>query len=166
MSWLRDAVVAGGLLLVVALLAWVTGEPVVFPSLGPTAYVLAVAPDRETSQPRRVLGGHAIGVVAGFLAYHALAPGLTVPASLDPASLAGARLAASAVVSVTLTAGAMLATDLRHAPACATTLIVALGLLPTLRQAALIALAVAVLVGVHRGLRKAAPAQSSAAPAD
>ena len=153
-------------MLVVGLLAWLTGEPVVFPSLGPTAYVLAVAPDRASSQPRRVLGGHVVGVVAGYLAYHALAPGLTVPASLDPASLASARLAASAVVSVTLTAGAMLATDLRHAPACASTLIVALGLLPTLRQAGLIVVAVAVLVGVHLGLRKAVPAQSSAALAD
>jgi len=166
MSWEREALVAGGLLLVVGLLAWASGAPVVFPSLGPTAYVLAVAPDRATSQPRRVVGGHVIGVAAGFLAYHALAPGLSVPVSLAPASLAGARLAASAVVSVTLTAGAMLATDLRHAPACATTLIVSLGLLSTPRQAALDVVAVAVLVAVHDGLRKAIPAQSSAAPAD
>jgi len=165
-TWLRDGLVAGGLLLVVALLAWLTGEPVVFPSLGPTAYVLAVAPSRATSRPRRVVGGHVIGVVAGLVAYHALAPGLAVPVSLDPASVAGARLAASAVVSVTLTAGGMLLTDLRHAPACATTLIVSLGLLSTPRQGALIVLAVAVLVAVHVGLRKAVPAQSSAALAD
>ena len=166
MSWWRDAAVAGCLLLTLAVLAWLTGEPVVFPSLGPTAYALAVAPNRETARPRRVVGGHALGVVAGLLAYYTLAPGLGLPASFEPASVAGARLAASAVVSVVLTAGAMLVTDLRHAPACATTLIVSLGLLPTLRQGALIVLAVAVLVGVDAAVRNVAPAQSSAALAD
>jgi hypothetical protein len=166
MSWRRDAAVAGSNLFVIGVLAWLSGYPVVFPSLGPTAYVLAVAPGRETARPRRVVGGHALGVVAGLLAYHTLAAGLGVPTSLEPASVAGARLAASAVVSVVLTAGAMLVTDLRHAPACATTLIVSLGLLPTLRQGALIVLAVTVLVGVDAGVRKAAPVQSSAALAD
>jgi hypothetical protein len=43
----------------------------------------------------------------------------------------------------------MIATDTNHAPACATTLIVSLGLLSTPEQVATIAASVVVLVVVH-----------------
>lgn len=63
--------------------------------------------------------------------------------------LAGLRLAGGGVLATGLTAGGMLVTDLRHAPACATALIVSLGLLSTLADAAAILAAVGVLVAVH-----------------
>jgi hypothetical protein len=44
----------------------------------------------------------------------------------------------------------MIATDTNHAPACATTLIVSLGLLPTPTQVGIIVASVVVLVGIHR----------------
>jgi len=46
----------------------------------------------------------------------------------------------------------MLATDTEHAPACATTLIVSLGLLSTPIQAAIVVVSVVVLVAVHAGV--------------
>ena len=131
-------------------LAWVSGLPMLFPSLGPSAFVLALFQDSDATAPRRVIGGHAIGVVAGLLAYHLLAAGISMTAATDPGSIAGLRLAASGVLATTLTAAGMLATDTRHPPACATTLIVSLGLLSTLFEGALIVLAVVVLVGAHR----------------
>jgi CBS-domain-containing membrane protein len=123
--------------------------PALFPSLRPTAYLLAVASGDEESRPRRVIGGHAIGAVAGLLAYHVLAAGLVATASPAALSPVGARLAAAGVVSVALTTAGMLATDLRHAPACATTLIVSLGLLPTLSEGVLIVVSVVLLVAVR-----------------
>jgi hypothetical protein len=102
-----------------------------------------------------VLGGHAIGVLAGLLAYHALAAGLVATTPPPPLSTAGLRLAASAVVSVGLTTGGMLATDLRHAPACATTLIVSLGLLSELVQGGVIVAAVALLLATQAVLDRA-----------
>ena len=151
---MRDALLAtlraSGLLVVLGATAWATGLPFLFPSLGPSAYALAVSPSAATSQHRRVVGGHAIGVVAGLLAYHLLAPGL-VATQLPPAGSAAAlRLAASAVASVALTTLGMLATDHRHAPACATTLIVALGLLSTPVDGAIVVAAILLLVGVDR----------------
>ncbi|MFC7176196.1 HPP family protein [Halosegnis marinus] len=131
-----------------AAVAWATGRPFVFPSLGPSAYALAVNPDAATNTPRRVLGGHAIGVAAGFLAYHALAGGAVLTESLAPLSAAGAGLALSSLAAVALTTAGMLATDLRHAPACATTLIVALGLLATPVEAGIVVVAVLALVTV------------------
>lgn len=146
---IRQAAEAGSLVLVPGALAWLTGVPLIFPSLGPTAYVLATDPRSPACRPDRVIGGHAIGVAAGFVAFSLLDPGVAVTADLEPVSTTALALAASGVVATTLTAVGMLATGLVHAPACATTLIVSLGLLSTPAQAAAIVVAVVLLVAVH-----------------
>ena len=150
---IRTGFVAGVLLLVCGGAAWLTGLPALFPSLGPTAYVLVERPGAPESRPRRVLGGHTIGVVAGLVCYWVVAGSGTLTAPPPSGSLAGLRLAAAGVASVGLTSVGMLATDLRHAPACATTLIVSLGLLSTLRRGVLVIAAVAVLVAAHHAGR-------------
>ncbi len=128
--------------------AWLTGQPYLFPSLGPSAYAMAVSPSAATSQPQRVFGGHLFGVVGGFVAYHLLAPGLSVT-QLPPAmSIPSLQLAASALLALGLTSVSMLTTDLRHAPACATTLIVSLGLLTSVVEAGIILSAILVLAAV------------------
>ena len=142
---LRTSARVTALLVFLGAAAWGTGQPFLFPSLGPSAYALAVSPSAATSQPQRVFGGHLFGVAAGLVVYHLLAPGLSVT-QLPPAfSENGLRLAGSAVASLGLTSAAMLLSDLRHAPACATTLIVALGLLTTLGEAGIILAAVLAL---------------------
>ncbi|OVE83654.1 HPP family protein [Natronolimnobius baerhuensis] len=140
----------GVLISTTAALAWLSGLPLLFPSLGPSAFVLALFQDSDATAPRRVIGGHTIGVVAGLAAYLLFATGISMTGTTDPGSLEGLRLAASGVLATTLTAGGMLATDTRHPPACATTLIVSLGLLSTLLEGAIIILAVVVLVVTHR----------------
>jgi|GEM_PF-269005 len=140
------------LLVGLAFVAWASGLPYLFPSLGPSAYALAVSPSSATSRPERVFGGHLFGVAGGLVAYHLFAPGLAVT-TLPPAlTVETARLAASAVLSVGLTSLAMLATDLRHAPACATTLIVSLGLLSTPNEGLVILSAVLLLLVVDHVL--------------
>ncbi|ELY55545.1 HPP family protein [Natronolimnohabitans innermongolicus] len=140
----------GLLISTTAVMAWLSGLPLLFPSLGPSAFVLALFQDSDATAPRRVIGGHAIGVVAGLFAYHLLGAGITMTAVADPGSLEGLRLAASGVLATTLTAGGMLATGTRHPPACATTLIVSLGLLSTIREGVLIVGTVVVLVAAHQ----------------
>lgn len=149
---LRESATAGALVAVVGVLAVLTGRTFLFPSLGPSAFLLATNPTARTSQHRRVAGGHAIGVFAGLLAYHSFAAGTTVTAIPPALSTASVALAASGVVSVVLTTAGMVATDFRHAPACATTLIVSLGLLSSLTDAALIGAAILVLLATHRAL--------------
>ena len=138
-----DALHAAGLLAVAGALAWATGRPLVFPSLGPSAYLIAAGPERPSA--RALLGGHAVGILAGLLAYHGLADGAVITGALAAGDPTGAGLAASGVVSVGVTTFGMALTDTRHAPACATTLIVSLGLLPSVADAAVIAVGVAVL---------------------
>jgi len=74
---------------------------------------------------------------------------VTLTATPPAGSAAGLHLAASGICSVVLTSWGMIAADATHAPACATTLIVSLGLLPTPEQVGIIVASVVVLVAVH-----------------
>lgn len=140
----------GLLIAVVGVFAWVTGFPALFPSLGPSAFVLAMFPDGEASDPRRVVGSHALGVAAGLVAYHLFATGIVVTSQIEPVSITGFRLVVSSVGAIILTVTGMLYLGVRHPPACATTLIVALGLLSGVFQGALIVATVVVLVGIQQ----------------
>ncbi|KYH26462.1 HPP family protein [Halalkalicoccus paucihalophilus] len=140
---------AGFLFTVLGLVAWASGQPFVFPSLGPSAFILAFDRRGERTRTYRIVGSHLIGGVVGLVAYTLLANGVaitTTPAAFSPDGL---RLAASGVCSIILTSWGMIATDTNHAPACATTLIVSLGLLSTPLQVAIIVVSVVVLVETH-----------------
>lgn len=143
---------AGVLFTVLGSIAWVSGQPFIFPSLGPTAFILAFDRRGERTRMYRVVGSHAIGGVAGFVAHALLAAGVTITATQSPLSMAGLGLALSGVLSIVLTSWAMILTDTIHPPACATTLIVSLGLLSTPVQVAIIAVSVVVLSSFHAGV--------------
>jgi CBS domain-containing membrane protein len=134
-----------GLIAIAAMsvVALVTGEPFVFPSLGPTAFLLFYTPLLPASSPRNTLAGHAIGATAGYLALAAF--GLLH----DPPALASSVTAAragAAGLSLGLTSGAMVWAGVPHPPAGATTLIVSLGILREPEQLAVLMVAVALLV--------------------
>ena len=143
----RVGTMTGFLLALLGLIVWATGRPFIFPSLGPTAFALALAPNEHSM--RQVVGGHLCGVLAGLLAYHAAAPGLAITTTHVPLAGSGLRPAASGPRSVALTAGGMLLTRTVHAPACATTLIISLGLLSGVVEAAIIMVSVVLLYGAN-----------------
>jgi CBS domain-containing membrane protein len=128
---------------VMSLLAYVTGEPFIFPSLGPTAFLLFYTPLAPASCPRNTLGGHAIGAAAGYLGLVMF--GLTdAPPALATSVTAG-RIGATAI-ALGLTSGAMVLARVPHPPAGATTLIVALGIFHEPEQLAILMVAVLLLV--------------------
>ena len=143
---------AGLLFAVLGVIAWGSGQPFIFPSLGPTAFVLAFEREYSRTQARRIIGSHLVGGVAGLLAWVVVASGVSITATPPPFSDAGFRLAGSATVSIVLTSWAMIATDSVHPPACATTLIVSLGLLSTPLRVGIIVASVTVLVLFHDGV--------------
>ncbi|QLG26822.1 HPP family protein [Halorarum halophilum] len=143
------SVYAGFLFLVLGLIAWVSGQPFIFPSLGPSAFILAFERRGERTRVYRIVGSHVIGGIAGLLAYYLIASGVSLTATPAGFSPGGLRLAASGFISIVLTSWGMIATDTNHAPACATTLIVSLGLLSTPRQVAIIVVSVVILAEVH-----------------
>lgn len=131
---------------VMSLIAFVTGEPFIFPSLGPTAFLLFYTPLLPAACPRNTLGGHAIGAAAGYLALVVF--GLTDAAPALATSVTGARIGAAAL-SLGLTSGVMVLARVPHPPAGATTLIVSLGIFREPEQ--LLVLMVAVALPVVQG---------------
>jgi CBS-domain-containing membrane protein len=126
-----------------AAVALVTGEPFVFPSLGPTAFLLFYTPLLPAASPRNTLGGHAIGAAAGYLALVVF--GLTDAAPALASGVSGSRVGAAAL-SLGLTSGAMVWARVPHPPAGATTLIVSLGILREPAQLGVLMVAVVLLV--------------------
>jgi CBS-domain-containing membrane protein len=142
---------SGLLFMILGVVAWGSGQPFVFPSLGPTAFVLAFDRQHDRAQMYRVIGSHLIGGIAGLLAWVVVATSVSITATPPPFSLEGFRLATSATLSIVLTSWAMIATDTVHPPACATTLIVSLGILSTPFQVSIIFGSVTILVLFHEG---------------
>jgi CBS domain-containing membrane protein len=135
-----NGVIAIALMAVAAL---ATGEPFVFPSLGPTAFLLFYTPLLPAASPRNTLGGHLIGAAAGYLSLVVF--GLTDAAPALATQVTGARVGAAAL-SLGLTSGVMVWAKVPHPPAGATTLIVSLGILRKPAQLAVLLLAVVLLV--------------------
>jgi CBS-domain-containing membrane protein len=131
---------------ILAAIAALTKEPFVFPSLGPTAFLLFYAALETQSAPRNVFCGHLIGVLAGYLALVIF--GLTT-AQANLTDVTAPRIGA-VTLSLCLTLSLMVWLHVAHAPAGATTLIVALGLLRTPGQ--LTVLMVAVVLMIAQGI--------------
>ncbi len=122
---------AGLLAMVLAASAAILDEPMIFPSLGPTAFLLVAQPANPVNSPRAVVVGHAAGLVAGWTSLHLF--GLVDAGSAIAVGVSGTRVGAVGL-SVALTAGLLLGLRSLHAPACATTLIVSLGVVPRTRE--------------------------------
>jgi hypothetical protein len=124
----RDILIApvceGALVLVMGLASWVSHNPLIFASLGPTAYELVETPERPSARTYNVIAGHLIAVLSAFLAIYVTGAvhspqlsqnGITLP------RVWAAALAAALTVLVTLVARAT------QPAALSTTLVVALG---------------------------------------
>jgi CBS-domain-containing membrane protein len=119
---------ANGLLsisLLAALAMW-RHQPLIFPSLGPTAFLLFYTPLAPGASPRNTLFGHLIAVLCGYGSL--LLFGLTDDGPALVTGITEARVAATAL-SLATTAGLMVLFSVEHPPAGATTLIVSLGIL-------------------------------------
>jgi CBS-domain-containing membrane protein len=158
----------------IALAALVTDAPFIFPSLGPTAFLLFYTPMAPTACPRNTLFGHAIGAAAGYFALVVF--GLQHAGPALTTGVTWSRVGAAAI-SLGLTSGVMVWARVPHPPAGATTLIVSLGILHEPWQLAVLMLAVFLLVLQGFGINRLAgipypvwspvvgtPAASAAAP--
>lgn len=129
-----------------ALLGEVTGSPFVFPSLGPTAYLLFFTPLHKSASPRNAVLGHAIGLLCGFEAFWVTG---MHPFGQPPAQGFYWPQLIAAALALAATGTLMVAFSVSHPPAGATTLIVALGIL--YRPWHLVVIEVAVVLLVLQG---------------
>ncbi len=108
---------AGIAISIMILLADYTHQPLLFPSLGPSAFLFFSQPSAAASAPRNAILGHTIGVFIGWTCFRLF----------DIETTTGG-IAATAL-SMSLTSAAMIATRYVHPPAASTTLMVSLGMI-------------------------------------
>ena len=158
------AVDGGATILLISLAAWLTGLPLLFPALGPSAFILFTRPFSAAARPRAVILGHSIGIISGWAAW-----GLVSAASGSPVSLSepGLPLCLSANIGFMFTAMLMVRLKCSHAPACASALIVATGAIAGSHQLLLMLGAVVALTAqgilIHRLLGVNTPFWASTA---
>lgn len=145
-----------------ALLAVITDSPFVFPSLGPTAFLLFISPLAESSSPRNTIYGHAIGLICGYAAL-SITGAASLPFGIHSGILSssfvyGPRIL-SAAISLSATGALMVLLNASHPPAGATTLIVSLGIISRPKELIIIEVAVFLLVAQALAINRMAGLQ-------
>ncbi len=127
---------------ILAGIAMVSRTPFVFPSLGPTAFLLFFMPTLATASPRNTIYGHGIGILCGYGSLW-----LCGLAHAPPAILVGVDLyrTLAAALSLASTGALMILLKAAHPPAGATTLIISLGIVTRPLHLLVIEIAVALL---------------------
>ena len=123
-------------------IAWIVSEPLVFPSLGATAFLCFETPLAEVASPRNTIVGHLTAIVAAAVSLAAF--GLSDAPSAFVEGITPARVGAVAL-SVGLTGGVLRLLRSAHPPAGATTIIVSSGLLAEPSQMLAVAVGVVLL---------------------
>lgn len=126
------------------LIGLAAGQPWLFPSLGPTAFLHAETPARPPSRFYNTVVGHLVGMAAGMAAVWLLGAA-TAPGVLASHELAPTRVGA-AVLAAVLTMVGLSLLKASHPPAAATMLLVALGAFePSARSAGVIVVGVVIV---------------------
>lgn len=141
-EWLVALLMSGLLIAAAGLAAWLTRQPLLFPSLGPTVYLQVESPQTRRASPRNTVIGHLVAIAVGWAALATF--GLTTTAPATQIGVTPARVGA-VVVALALTAALTVATRTSHPPAAATTLLVAMGTFRTGRDLVMLAAGVVLL---------------------
>ena len=137
------AAVCGGLaILIIGVVAWLTDLPLLFPALGPSAFILFTKPFSPRSPPHgRWLSAIMAAMTCGVMARAGVGLACGVAVGLE----GGSWLAlCSATLALALTCVLLVRLRCPHAPACASALIVAVGAVTGWRE--LLAMAIAVML--------------------
>ena len=134
-----------GSLLAIALsgfCAWLFKQPLLFPSLGATAFLFFETPLAEVGTPRNAIIGHGVAILAALASLGLF--GLLSAPSVYVQGVTPARIGAVAL-SVALTGGVLRLLRAAHPPAGATTIIVSSGLLEKTHQVVSVAVGVVII---------------------
>lgn len=141
----------GLLILIAGLAGWLVHQPMIFASLGPTAYELIETPHRRSAEPYSLVVGHLVGVGAGFFSLWVTRAWWAPAVSGSGVPLARVGCAALAAA---LTVFVNLAIRASQPAAAATALLIAAGLLQRPIDAAVVMGAVLLMALVGEPLRR------------
>jgi len=143
---------AGALMLLVGGIGLAFRQPLLFPSLGSTAFLQTESPQLPGARFYNTVVGHGVGLAAGFLAMLVLgaqqAPSVLATQQFNPAPAIG-------VLSIVLTLLVGYLLRASHPPAAATTLLVALGgFSPTITAIRTVVIGVLIIAIAGEALRR------------
>jgi fructose-specific phosphotransferase system IIC component len=142
----------GGLVLVLAAVGRAVKQPLIFASLGPTAYELVEQPQLRSARTYNIIVGHLIGLAAGFFAVY-LVHGWAAPNVILTGVVSQERIWA-ATIAATLTTLITLLLKAGQPAALATTLLVSLGSMQSRRDAIAIIAGVLIIAAVGEPVRR------------
>lgn len=142
----------GGLVLALGAIAWATKQPLIFASLGPTAYELVEQPQLRSARVYNIIVGHLVGLGAGFLTIYML-NAWTAPNVLSAGTVSAERLWATTIAAI-LTTFFTLILGAGQPAALATTLLVALGAMQTRQDALAVIAGVLIITAIGEPVRR------------
>src|SRR5215475_7469835 len=142
----------GGLVLVMAAIGWATNQPLIFASLGPTAYELVEQPQLPSARTYNIIVGHLTGLGSGFLSVYLMnawaAPSVMAMGVVSPERMGAMTIAAALTTLVTLVLRA------GQPAALATTLLVSTGAMQTRQDAVVIVVGILLIAAVGEPVRR------------
>jgi len=137
---LRTAINGGLAILTLSLFAWLTNLPLIFPALGPSTFILFSSPLSRAGAPRSVVLGHFICLAIGYAVWTLMSYLVGEPISPQTNNWA---LFCSPAVALALAGLLLIRASCPHPPACASSLVVALGAVTAWQDLLLMAAAIA-----------------------
>jgi len=115
----------GGMtILIICLLAWIWNLPLLFPTLGPTLFIIHSSPLSRAAAPRSIILGHFSAITIGSLCWYAASAIVGPSLSMQNGGL---TLVCSASLALAITCNVLVRLSCPHAPACASALVITLG---------------------------------------
>lgn len=142
----------GFLILFAGIIGLIAGQPWLFPSLGPTAYLQVETPELKSAHFYNTVVGHYVGIAAGLIGIAIFSlwtsPPVLVSHQLLPAWVGAAAIVIFLIIIINM--------FLRysHPPAAATTLLVSLGAFRTTSQISALIAGILIIAVVGELLRR------------
>jgi len=144
-------ILEAALIVILAVVGWLSRTPFVFASLGPTAFEIVETPKRPSARPYNVIVGNLIAVLAAFAALWLT--GSWAAPSVSAHGVPLDRVWAATVAAMLTVFGTLLVRATQPA-ALSTTLLIALGIMQTVRDGIIIMLAVLLITAIGEPLRR------------
>lgn len=117
-SYVRQSLLAALVVAIILLFFRMLGGFVIIAALGASTFIVFAMPDSITAEPRRLVGGHTVGLLSGALCYLVFLSGRFTQLTTNPEVI----LIVAGALSVGLSIFLMAITDTEHPPAATTAL--------------------------------------------
>ena len=121
----RAAILSAVGILIIAAIGVVTHQPLLFPSLGPTIFVVTLVPNEPIVRFRNIILGHGLGIVSALIATPIIGLLQYKLCSSELCAQFGPGVAAALAVALTIIL--QVPVHALHPPAAATTMLLVLG---------------------------------------